>query len=121
MSSNSNRSLGFLFGLLGAVLLVLDGVFDFIKGAFFLAVRREGASFSAFDQSIIFVAVGIIAAIFAVLGRSRWSEDSLAAGLILVVIAVAGWFALGLASGVLALLASLCLLIGGILYLVAAR
>jgi hypothetical protein len=117
----SERPLGLLFGVLGSVLLVLDGIFDLFKGAFFLAVHRPGASFSAFDQSIIFIVVGLIAGFFAILGRSRWGEGSLAAGLILVVLAVVGWLVLGLASGVLAILAALCLLIGGILYLVAAR
>jgi hypothetical protein len=121
LTYRSERPLGLLFGLLGAVLLVLDGVFDLFKGAFFLAIHRAGASYSAFDQAIIFIVVGLIAGFFAILGRSRWGDESLAAGVILVVIAVVGWLALGFASGVLALLASLFLLIGGILYLVATR
>ncbi|MFZ3355488.1 MAG: hypothetical protein WA549_01860 [Thermoplasmata archaeon] len=121
MTYRSERPLGLLFGLLGAVLLILDGIFDFFKGAFFLAIHRAGASYSAIDQAIIFIVVGLIAGFFAVLGRSRWGDESLAAGVILVVIAAVGWIAFGFASGVLALLASLCLLIGGILYLVATR
>ncbi|MGA8511532.1 MAG: hypothetical protein WB778_02230 [Thermoplasmata archaeon] len=121
MTYRSDRPLGLLFGLLGAALLVLDGIFDFFKGAFFLATHRAGASFSSLDQSIVFIVVGLIAGFFAILGRSRWGDESLAAGIILVVMAVVGWLALGFASGVLAILASLCLLISGILFLVAKR
>jgi len=57
--------------------------------------------------------------LFSVYGRSRTADRSLAAGVILVVIALLGWLALGLTAGLAGLLGTLLVLIGGILFLVA--
>jgi hypothetical protein len=121
MSDPTNRALAVMFGFVGAVLLILDGLFDFLLGAFFLAIRHPGAFVGSVAQAIVLVVVGLIVGLFTVVGRSRGRDESMAAGLILVVLALAGWFVLGFAAGVLSLVASICILIAGLLFLVASR
>jgi chromate transport protein ChrA len=72
-------------------------------------------------RSLVLVVVGIVIGMFAVIGRSRRNDRTMAAGVVLVVLAVVGWFGLGFAGGVLELLAALFALIAGVLYLLAAR
>ena len=121
MSEFSNPTLAVVFGLVGAALLILDGIFEFVLGAFFLAFRHPGAFVGSFDQAVVLTIVGLIVGFFTILGRTRGRDEGLAAGLILVVLALAGWFVLGFGAGVLSVLASICILIAGLLFLVASR
>jgi hypothetical protein len=121
VSYDSNRGLGLLFGLLGAALLVLDGLFEFALGALFLVIRHPVAGVGAVDQAVIFIVLGLIVGFFTIFGRSRGHDETMAAGLVLIVLAFVGWLALGFASGLISLLASVLILIAGILFLVAGR
>jgi hypothetical protein len=120
MSSIGNRGLAFLFGILGAVVLVLVGVVDFIGGFVFLALGNGSHALVAWDRSVIYVVVGILLGLFAAIGHSGGRDRRIAAGAVLVVLAFFGWFGLGFAGDLLALLAALFALISGILYLLAA-
>lgn len=121
MTRGSDRPIAMLFGLLGAALLVLDGLFDIARGAVLLAIREGPRTFHPFAEGLIYVVLGAIVAFFAILGRSRWGDGSLAAGVVLTVLAVAGWFVLGFTQSTIALLASVLVLISGLLFLVAGR
>ena len=111
--------MGLLFGLLGGTLLIVDGILDLVSGVVFLALGRGLRAVDSWDQAVIFIVVGLLIAFFAVLGRSsRSTERPVAAGAVLVVLAVVGWFVLGFSNGVLALIASVFVLVGGILFLV---
>ena len=121
MSSTSTPGLAFLFGLLAAVILILAGVVDFVGGFFFLALGSGSHALGAWARSVVYVIVGLIFGLFAALGHSGGNDRRIAAGVILVVLPVIGWFGLGFAGDLLALLAALFALISGILYLVAAR
>ncbi len=121
MSAEGDRRLGVLFGLLGTALIVVDGLVDIIGGAVFLALGRGLRAAGAFDQGLLYLVFGLLVGFFVVLGRSRGEDRSLAAGLVLVVLVIVGWLVLGTASGLLAVLGSVLVLIAGILYLVAGR
>jgi len=121
VSARGDRNLAFLFGALGAILLILDGLIDFVGGVVFLALGFGGHALIAWDRSVIDVVVGLIIGLFAVIGRTGARDRAVAAGVILVVLAIVGWFGLGFAGGVLALLAALFALLSGILYLLSAR
>lgn len=121
MASSRDRDLAFLFGVLAAVLLLVEGVIDFFGGFVLLAFGSGVHALGAWDRSVIDVVVGLVVGLFAFLGRSGTSDRTLAAGVVLVVLAIVGWFGLGFSNGVLALVAALFSLTAGVLYVVAAR
>lgn len=121
MSDLGVRGLALLFGILGALFLVLAGVVDFVGGFVFLALGHGGSALGAWERSVIYVLVGVVMGLFAAIGHSAENDRRIAAGVVLVVLAAVGWLGLGFAGEVLALLAALFALVSGILYLVPAR
>ena len=110
-----------MLGLLGAALLALDALIDLVRGVVYLAVGRGFRAFGPFDEALVFLVVAAVVAFFSTLGGMRREDRSLLAGAVLVVVAIAGWLALGFAAGVLPLLAALLILIAGVVFLVAGR
>ncbi len=121
MSGEGDRRIGWLLGLLGAALIFVEGVLDLIGGAISTALGRNLRPFGWFDHGVILLVFGILAGFFALLGRSRREDQGLAAGIVLVVLVVAGWLVLGLANGLLPVIGSLLVLVAGVLYLAASR
>lgn len=121
MTADGDRRLGLIFGVVAAVLLVVDALLRFLVGIVFLATGRELAALGSADEAVIFLVLGLVIGFFAVLGRSRGADRSLAVGIILIVLALVGWLALGFGSSLLAILAAVFTLIAGILFLVAGR
>ena len=121
MPAEPDRRLGMVLGLLGAGLIVLEGLLEGIGGVVFLAVGRSMRALGFLDHALLLVVVGLLMGFFAFLGRSRGSDRSLTAGAVLVVLVIAGWLVLGLASGILALLGSVFVLVAGILFLLSGR
>jgi hypothetical protein len=121
MAAESDRRLGMILGLLGAALIVLDGVLRAIGGVISLAVGRGYYALGLWEGAVLFLVVGFLMGFFALLGRSRGSDRSLTSGAVLIVLVIAGWLVLGLTNGILALLGSLLVLIAGVLFLVSGR
>jgi hypothetical protein len=121
MASSSDRNLGFLFGALAAVILVVAGVINFFGGFVLLAFGLGGHAIVAWGRSLVDIVLGLLVGLFTVIGRSGARDRALSAGVILVVLAVVGWLGLGLGGGILELLAALFVLIAGILYILSAR
>jgi hypothetical protein len=121
MTADADRRLGMVLGLLGAALIVLEGLLEAIGGVIFLAVGRTMRAFGFWDHALLLLVVGLLMGFFAVLGRSRDTDRSLPAGVVLVVLVVVGWLVLGVTSGVLALLGSILVLVAGILFLLSGR
>jgi hypothetical protein len=121
MSGSSDRRIASLFGFLGTALLLVAGLLDLLSGVFYFAVGHGGRAFGAFDQGLIFVVVGLIVGFFVATARIERGDRTVVVGVVLVVLAILGWLALGFGSGVLALLATVCILISGIVFLVAGR
>lgn len=119
MAGESNRRIAFLFGALGAILLIIGAAADFIGGFLFLATGAGGHALGAWGRSVVDIVVALLVGLFAVFGRSGDRERTLAAGVVLVVLAFVGWFALGLVGEIFALIGVLFALIAGILFLVA--
>ena len=107
-----------MFGVLSAILFILAAAVDFIGGFVFLAFGSGGHALGSWARSVIDVVVALMVGLFTVLGRSGDRDRTLAAGVILVVLAFVGWFALGLTGEILALVGVLFALVAGILYLV---
>ena len=121
MPGGDLRGLAFLFGVLGALVLILAGVVDFVGGFVFLALGLGSHALSAWVRSVVYVVVGLMFGVFAAIGRSGGEDRKVAAGVILVVLSIVGWFGLGFGGELLALLAALFALISGLLFLVARR
>ncbi|HTZ61107.1 MAG TPA: hypothetical protein VMC82_00435 [Thermoplasmata archaeon] len=121
MTADGDRRLGLIFGVVSAVLLVVDAVLRFLVGIIFFATGREIAALGSANSAVIFLVLGLVIGFFAFLGRSRGPDRSLAAGVILIVLALVGWLALGFGGSLLAILAAVFALVAGILFLVAGR
>ena len=120
MSAGGTRGLAFLFGLLAALLFVVAGVVDLVGGVVFFAFGHGGPAIGALSRSVIDVVFGILVGGFTIFGHSGVRDRAVAAGVILVVLALLSWLALGV-GGLLGLFAALFALIAGILYLVSER
>jgi hypothetical protein len=121
MSAEGDRRLGMIFGVIAALLLVVAALVRFLVGVAFLATGRGFAALGSEAEAVVFLVVGLVIGFFAISGRSRGTDRSLAVGVILVVLALAGWLALSFGSSLLAILAAVFTLIAGILFLVAGR
>ncbi|MGP8074684.1 MAG: hypothetical protein ACLQD9_09070 [Thermoplasmata archaeon] len=121
MSASSDRRIASLFGFLGTALLLVAGILDLLSGVFYFAVGHGGRAFGSFDQGLIFVVVGLIVGFFVATARMEGSDRTVVVGVVLLVLAILGWLALGFGSGVLALLATICILVSGVVFLVAGR
>lgn len=121
MTAEGDRRLGLIFGVIAAVLLIVDATLRFLVGVVFLATGHGLEAHTSVAEAVILLVVGLLIGFFAILGRSRDTDRGLAAGAILIVLALIGWLALGFESSVLAILAAVFALIAGILFLVAGR
>jgi hypothetical protein len=120
MSEYSDRRLAGLLGILGAVLIALDGLIDLARGFYYLAIRGPHV-YLPFDQALVFFVLGLLIGLFSILGGLRREGRATVAGAVLIVLVLVGWLALGLSSGVLALLGALLALVGGVVFLVSGR
>lgn len=121
MGDPSDRRIAALCGLLGAALIALDGLLDLVRSVFYVVVGRGVHALLPLDQALIFFVVGLIVAVFSVLGGFRREGRATVAGAVLIVLAVVGWLALGFGSGVLAILGTLLVLVAGVVFLVSGR
>ncbi len=121
MTAEGDRRIGLVFGVMGSVLIVLAGILRIILGAVSLVLGHGRYALGSWDQAFILIAVGLITGFFSIYGRSGSRDQGLAAGVILIVLAFVGWFALGFGHEILALLGAILILIGGILFLVSGR
>ncbi len=121
MTADGDRRIALVFGVIAAALLLVDALLRLAFGVFYFVRGRELAALGSTGSAVIFLVIGLVIGFFAVLGRSRGQDRSLAVGVVLIVLALVGLLALGFAGNVLALLAAVFTLIAGILFLVAGR
>ncbi len=117
MSENSEQRLGYVFGLLGALLIGLGGLLAVLMGAADAIAGRTVAALDADSAAIVWFVVGGLAAVFAWLGHRDWSTRPLTSGVLLVALAVVGWAVVGVSGSLLALVGSLFVFLAGLLYL----
>ena len=115
MSTGDDRRLGMIFGLLGGLLIFLDGVLRGFAGAVLLAIGRNGAALGAWAHGLLLLVGGLLVAFFAFYGRRGNRDRSLAAGVVLIVLPVLGWFVLGFGSGIQSLVGAVLAFMDGLL------
>ena len=113
------RDLGRVFGFIGAGLFVVGALLTFVYGVASAVVTHDfrtgtEATVHAVEEFV----VGILVVFFSILGGRGPGDYRMAAGIILIVLALVAWFVSGVAGGVLGILGALFSLIGGILFLV---
>jgi hypothetical protein len=118
MASGGGRGLALLFGLLGAFLILLEGLYDALRGVGFLVFGHPGYALGSWSQSILLVVLAIVLFIVVLYGRAARGDGRRAAGAVLVVIPLLGFLLFGFLDGVLVLLGAVLVLIAGILDLV---
>lgn len=121
MADAGDRRVAAVLGLVGAVLIGLDGLIDVARGVLYLAIGRESHAVFPFDQGLVFLVIALLIGLFSVLGGVRREANAVAAGAVLVVLAVVGWLALGLGSGLLSVLGTVLALVAGVVLLVSGR
>jgi hypothetical protein len=118
MELKSERALAHVLGLVGGVLIAVGGVVAAVFGLADLALGRIGAGAGALGEAVVLVVVGALVLLFAHLGEHEWNRRPLTSGVLLIVLAVVGWAALGLGTNVVALVGGILALVAGVLYLV---
>lgn len=118
MENLSERSLAYVLGLLGGLLVVLGGLVAAAFGVADLATGRLFSAAGAASEAVVLFVVGALVLLFAWLGHRRWSDRPLTTGILLVVLAFVSWGVLGLGSNLLALIGGLLALVAGVLFVV---
>jgi len=118
MTNLTERGLGYGFGLLGGVLLLVGSLVSFLFGVVDLATGHPFGALAAATLGVLWLVIGALALFFAYLGYHGWSDRPLASAVLLVVLAVVGWAFLGLGANVVVLVGGLFALLGGVLFLV---
>ncbi len=123
MSASSDRRIALALGVLGALLVALEGILELLRAVVY-ALRNglnTGPKFAdPFGHGVLLLVLALLAGFFAVLGRSS-QERSLVPGVVLIVLALIDWVLFGLASGLLAAAGTILILVSGVVYLVAGR
>jgi hypothetical protein len=117
MRDLTERRLGWGFGLLGGVLIMIGAIVSGLVGTFDLAMGRFAGALGAGSEAVLLFAVGALALFFAYLAHRPWSDRPLIVGILLVVIAAIGWGVTGLGGNVIALLGALFVFLAGLLFL----
>ena len=118
MEDTSERAIAHLLGVVGGLLIVVGGVVALAFGFADLVLGRTFAGAGALGEAIVLFVVGALVVLFSHLGGHGWRDRPFASGVMLVVLAIVGWVALGLGSNLLALVGGLLALVAGVLYLI---
>jgi hypothetical protein len=121
MAAEGDRRLGFIFGIIGGLFLLLAALVRLLLGVVFFATGHAYLGVGSLAQSVIYLLIGLVIAFFAFVGRRPGADRSLAAGVVLIVLSILGWFTLGFGASLLALIGAVFALIAGILFVVAGR
>jgi hypothetical protein len=119
MPEASDRRLGVVFGLLGAVLWIVEAILDLARTVYSVALGHGYAALSPFGEAVLLIVLGLVVALFSAIGRARSNGRNFVVGAVLLAIAIVGWFGLGFGGSLVALLGTVFVLIAGIVFIVA--
>jgi hypothetical protein len=118
MENTTERSIGHLFGLLGGLLILVGGVVAVAAGFVDLALGRAIGAAGALGGAIVLFVVGALVLLFAHMGENGWKDRPFTTGVLLVVLAIVSWGALGLGANLIAFVGGIFALLAGVLYLI---
>jgi hypothetical protein len=114
----TERRIGYGFGLLGGLLILVGALWNLVLGTVAVVTRHPYIAVGAYTGTVVLFVVGGLALFFAYLGHGAWRDRSLASGILLVLLAGIGWLVLGLGANVFALIGGLFVFLAGVLYLI---
>jgi hypothetical protein len=118
MEHTTEREIGHLFGLIGGVLVLAGGLFAAAFGVTDLVLAHLAAAAGALSAAVVLFVVGALILLFAHMADHDWKSRPFASGIVLVILAIVGWAALGFGGNVLALVGGIFALLAGVLYLI---
>ncbi len=121
MTAQGDRRIAFALGLIAALLLLVTALLHLVVGIGFLVTGSVHTGAGSIGSAVVDAVVALLIGLFAFLGQARGSERSVLAGVVLVVLAVVGWIALGFGGDLFAILAALLALVAGVVFLLAGR
>ncbi|MCI4351069.1 MAG: hypothetical protein L3K15_06115 [Thermoplasmata archaeon] len=113
----TERTLGFAFGIAGAVLVAISALVRFVGGFVDAGLGHLSGAVDAWGGAFVFLVLAGVLGLFAYLGHRRWSARPMSSGVVLVVVSVVSWFALDVSGSILALVGVFLVFVGGLLYL----
>lgn len=119
MPNPSERRLGVVFGLLGAVLWIIEAILDLARSVYSVALGHGLAALGPFGEAALLVVLGLVVGILSTLGRARDTGRTFVIGAVLLALAIVGWFGLGFGGSLIALLGTVFVLIAGIVFVIA--
>lgn len=117
MTNLTERTLGYGFGLLGGVLVLLGALISGVTSVVDLTMGRSFGAASTASEAAVLLVIGALSLLFAYLAYRTWSDRPIVGGIVLVVLGFIGWGALGFGTNLAALVGSLFVVLGGILFL----
>lgn len=115
----TERGIGHLFGLVGGGLIALGGLVAAVLGTLAAALAHTPLSaLAALSAAVILWVVAGLVLLFAHLAEHGWQARPGTTGLLLVVLSVVAWAALGFGGSLLALIGGLFVFLAGVLYLI---
>jgi hypothetical protein len=114
----TERTLGHVLALVGGVLIGLGAIVAFLFGSAELLLGHRVLGAGAIAESIILLVMAALVLVFAHMGEHTWKDRPLTTGVVLLVLALAGWVGLGVGSNAVSLLGALLVVIAGVLYLI---
>ncbi len=121
MVDERDRSVAFLLGLLGAVLVGAEALLVLATALVRLVSGHLAHPLDPLSRTVVLAVFALLVGAFSLMGRSRRDERPTVAGAVLIVLAVAGWLFLDTGAGLLGVLGTLLALVAGVVFLVAGR
>lgn len=118
MTSITERSLGFGFGAIGGLLIVLAAFVGMVLGTVDLATGHAMGALQAASEAFVLAVLGGLAVLFAYLGHRPWADRPVTSGVLLLVVGLLAWAVVGIGASVFALVGTLFVILGGVLYLI---
>jgi hypothetical protein len=118
MTTFTERTLSYGFGLLGGLLFLLAAVVAFAVGTADLVLGHLTGAMNAGGLTVLYVVVGGLALLFAYLGHGEWSTRPVLTGIVLIAISLIGWGVLSVGPNLAAVLGAIFVFLAGLLTLV---
>jgi hypothetical protein len=117
MTTLTERSLSYGFGLLGGLLFLLAAAVSLAVGTADLVLGHMIGAMNSGSLAVLYVVVGGLALLFAYLGHAEWSARPVLTGIVLIAISLIGWAILSVGPNLAAVLGAIFVFLAGLMTL----